>query len=129
MSLTDIPLVNMLREKMSYLNTRQKVISENVANADTPGYEAQDLEEVDFAELVQNGGSSSTMHASSGGGDRYKVIDAPDTEGSVDGSGVSLETQMMKSSETQMEYQSAVSVYRKSINLMRIAIGGGGGQA
>ena len=43
MNLPDIPLFAMLRERMSWLNQRQGVLSQNVANADTPGYGARDL--------------------------------------------------------------------------------------
>jgi hypothetical protein len=38
MSVTDIPLFSMLRGRLNWLSDRQRVISENVANADTPGY-------------------------------------------------------------------------------------------
>ena len=38
----------MLRERMSWLNARQDVLSQNVANADTPGYTARDLKPLDF---------------------------------------------------------------------------------
>ena len=34
MDLTNMPLMGMLREKMSWLNTRQGLLSQNVANAD-----------------------------------------------------------------------------------------------
>ena len=34
---------------MCWLNARQNVLSQNVANADTPGYTARDLKPVDFA--------------------------------------------------------------------------------
>ena len=43
----DIPLMSMLKSQMGYLNQRQKVISQNVADADTPGYTPQDLKSFD----------------------------------------------------------------------------------
>ena len=43
MTLDDIPLFSALRSKLGYLADRQRVIAENVANADTPGYTAQDM--------------------------------------------------------------------------------------
>jgi flagellar basal-body rod protein FlgB len=54
MNLPDIPLFAMLRERMSWLNQRQGVLSQNVANADTPGYGARDLKAPDFETLLRN---------------------------------------------------------------------------
>ena len=43
MELGDIPLFAMLKSRLGYLSDRQRVIAENVANANTPGYQARDL--------------------------------------------------------------------------------------
>ena len=48
MDLTDIPLFSMLRGRMGYLSERQKIISENVANSDTPGFKPHDLKPFSF---------------------------------------------------------------------------------
>ena len=48
MNLPDVPLLSMLRERMSWLNQRQDLLSQNVANADTPGYVARDLKPLNF---------------------------------------------------------------------------------
>ena len=50
MNLPDSPAASMLRERMTWLNQRQDVLSQNVANADTPGYVARDLKPLDFDE-------------------------------------------------------------------------------
>ena len=42
----------MLRERMTWLNQRQDVLSQNVANADTPGYVARDLKPLDFDDML-----------------------------------------------------------------------------
>ena len=38
MDLPDVPLLSMLKQRMTWLNQRQDTLSQNVANADTPGY-------------------------------------------------------------------------------------------
>ena len=43
MHMADIPLLSMLKDRMSWLSARQSVLSQNVANADSPGYTAHDL--------------------------------------------------------------------------------------
>ena len=43
MAVTDIPLVAMLKTRLHWHQTRQKLLAENVANADTPGFQPRDL--------------------------------------------------------------------------------------
>ena len=58
MNLPDVPLLSMLKSRMSWLEARQDVLSQNVANADTPGYVAHDLKPMDFESLLKNAGGS-----------------------------------------------------------------------
>ena len=43
MAITDIPILSMLRTRLQWSQERQRVLAENVANADTPNYRARDL--------------------------------------------------------------------------------------
>lgn len=43
-----VPILSALRTRMELLFERQKLLSENIANADTPGFGARDLKPVDF---------------------------------------------------------------------------------
>ena len=43
MPIPDIPILSMLRERMEWHQERQRILAENVANADTPNYHAKDL--------------------------------------------------------------------------------------
>ena len=38
MPITDLPLLSMLRTRMQWQQERQRLLAENVANADTPNY-------------------------------------------------------------------------------------------
>ncbi len=48
MPISDIPILAMLRERMQWHQARQQVLAENVANADTPNYQAKDLAPPNF---------------------------------------------------------------------------------
>ncbi len=48
MPISDIPIFSMLRTRMQWHQERQRVLSENVANADTPGFRANDLAPLKF---------------------------------------------------------------------------------
>ena len=130
MPISDIPLFSMLRMRMQWHQERQKVLAENVANADTPQFRPRDLKPLDFGTRVQQAGqvrlaSTDPSHiaASSGGGafatDRNSKYDVRPA-----GNAVNLEDEMMKVASNQMDYQAAVSLYSRSMGLIRTAIGG-----
>ena len=44
--ISDLPTFSALRERMRFLQTRQKLLAQNVANADTPGYKPKDIRQL-----------------------------------------------------------------------------------
>src|ERR1700686_4652403 len=48
MAIADIGIFSMLRTRMQWHQERQKVLADNVANADTPNFRPRDLEELKF---------------------------------------------------------------------------------
>src|SRR3546814_10182518 len=47
-----IRIIDALTAQMKHLTSRQQVIAQNIANADTPGYRSHDLAEPDFAKIL-----------------------------------------------------------------------------
>lgn len=134
MDIANIPLLGMLRERMSWLNARQETLSQNVANADAPGYLARDLKPLNFEDMMKKigGGDSATslttddprhIGISANRTTQFAGQDSPDTEASISGNTVSLEAEMMKVADTQAQYQAAANLYSKALSMMRTAIG------
>ena len=129
MGVDDIPLFSMLRGRLSWLNERQRVVAQNVANADTPGYEARDLARpADFAQAldgVRGVGLMRTagMHISAPGATRAPLATevSPDSETTPDGNSVVVEEQMLRMAESRMAYDAAIGFYQKSLNMLRLA--------
>ena len=48
MAISDLPILSMLRTKMQWHQERQKLLAENVANADTPKFKPRDLAPMKF---------------------------------------------------------------------------------
>lgn len=133
MSFGDLPLINSLQRKMSWLNDRQMVLSRNIANASTPGYVPSDLKAKDFASAVAGAlregvRTTHTLHLQGKppAAVSSHVIAAPESQASPDGNAVVIEEQMMKVSETQMAYAEASGIYRKTLALWRAALGPSG---
>jgi flagellar basal-body rod protein FlgB len=132
MSLPEIPLLGMLRERMSWLSARQDVLSQNVANADTPGYSARDIKPMDFKDILKGESSVSTgltttdprhIAVAPDTNSTFENTDAPDTESNPTGNTVSLEQEMIKVADTQAQYQAAANLYSKAMGMLRTAIG------
>ena len=70
MDITKLPLFETMRERLSFLTARQSVLAENVANANTPGYEAKDVEAPDFAAMAAGEGGLRTTDPRPGGRNR-----------------------------------------------------------
>lgn len=127
-------LLSGLKDRLNFLSARTSVIAENIANADTPDYEARDLAAPNFKKLAKAETAAQSLRVSDprhiqGGSvtrSSAKSHAAPDDEASLNGNKVSLETQMMKLSNTRMEYQMASSVYRKALGMVRLAVRGSG---
>lgn len=128
MGVADLPLLNQIKGRMSWLDARQRVIAENVANADTPGYVGRDLKQpADFAAALRTGGGlrmarTSAAHISpAGSAARFDPAKAPDSETTLDGNSVVVEEQMLKMAESRMAYDAAIGFYQKSMSMIRLA--------
>ena len=126
-------IFDLLTRKMSYLNQKQAVLAENVANASTPGYKQLELKPFNFSDaLKQAGAGMATTNArhiipASMAGANAQTVKSKDTEELPSGNTVDMENQMMEVSKTSMDYQTMTSVYRKMTSLFRIAIKGSSG--
>ena len=129
MGIADLPLLGQIRGRLSWLDERQRVIAQNVANADTPGYVGRDLNApADFARALREGGGgvrmvrTSAMHiAPAGQQARFDTVSAPDSETTLDGNAVVVEEQMLKMAESRMAYDAAIGFYQKSMQMLRMA--------
>ena len=132
MGLMNMPVFAALTDKMRWHQTRQGLLAENVANAETPGYRGRDLAQYDYADRSA-GFSSATvttsatqpMHfsVSSSEGSAFGAQRMANFEITPEGNGVTLEDEMMKVTTNLMDYQAATSLYQKSIKILRTAMG------
>ncbi|HKJ74258.1 MAG TPA: flagellar basal body protein [Alphaproteobacteria bacterium] len=137
MNLLNLPIFQAMTGKMEWLNRRQGILSQNLANSDTPGYTPNDLQNIDFSQLVKSNQSASAIHraqlaaaehkgqdnSASELGKTAEEVSAPGRETSPTGNSVVLEEQLIKVSETQIQYSMLTNLYRKQADMIRMAIG------
>ncbi len=120
-----LEIVRMAQAMASHAGARQGAIATNIANADTPGYKAQDLP--DFA---QSYGTWGTMlratrpgHLAAGHGSPVTVARVSSGAASPDGNTVSLETEMVKAVEVRQQHDMALAIYRSTSDILRNSLG------
>jgi flagellar basal-body rod protein FlgB len=136
MDLSRTPLYAMISQRMGWLTERQRVIAQNVANADTPGYQARDLRPQDFSRMLSSlrqrlapastDGNHISPSTTSGSGTRQDPAQPYET--SLSGNSVSLEREMTKAADSAVDYQLVTNIYRRQLNMLRTVIGRSGGQ-
>src|SRR5215467_10159389 len=133
MDLNGVPLFSLLTNRMSWLSARQSVLAQNVANADTPNYVARDMKPMDFENMLagQNSGTGLTLtnvrHIDIHAASEPFEDEARGEGGKPTGNVVSVEQEMIKLSDTQIQYQTATNLYQKAVNMVRTALGSRGG--
>lgn len=124
MSLLEQPYFAALRARLDLLSQRQKLISENVANAATPGYVPRDIDTTRFDRALmtamqsagRSGGSAAAVSTS-----LARIVKSPDSETTLDGNAVELEDQVLKAAQTRQAYETSVALYQKGLAMLRLA--------
>jgi flagellar basal-body rod protein FlgB len=121
-----LSLMDGLKARMQWLQTRQSLVSSNIANSNSPGFRPLDLQPFSFPYRT----SSLALAATSSG-----HLDVAETETAglstrslafetkPSGNAVSLEDEMTKLADIQLDYQMATQLYTKSLGLIKTAIG------
>lgn len=123
-----------LAKSLDLRSQRQVVISSNIANADTPGYQAQTL---DFEGALARAltldekpiDRTNSKHMTSAGevgeikGEIYNQINDVVRE---DGNTVDRDAEMVSMSENQLLYNAAADLVKKKLALLKYAIADGG---
>jgi flagellar basal-body rod protein FlgB len=120
----------MLKTRMQWHQSRQKVLAENVSNADTPGFKPRDLRSPAFGPAGAAAGGVGVQltqagHIAPAGAGRpgEDARGARRFETTPSGNAVNLEDEMLKASQNQADYALAASLYQKSLQMLRTAVG------
>jgi flagellar basal-body rod protein FlgB len=125
MAIGGLPLFDALKSRMGWHHARQKVLAENIANADTPGFRPNDVKAPVEARSGLQMARTSLTHMSIDGAVTNAQQASRRFETTPSGNGVNLEDEMLKVAQNNQDYQLAASLYQKSLGLMKIAIGRG----
>lgn len=122
--------LNVLKTAMMmarHAGMQQAASAENIANADTPGYQPGRL--VPFSDLVA-GTDAGVLQRATRVGHLNGTMDvgAPELVRSSDsedpnGNGVVLEAEMLAAVDAKRQHDRALAIYRSSMNILRSSLG------
>jgi flagellar basal-body rod protein FlgB len=102
-----------LERYMDLLASRQKLAASNIANADTPGYQTQDIDfQFEFASLVK--------------GQQPQTIAVEGLKQKSDGNNVDLDREARMLAENAVRFNVASTLLRSRLKMVQNAIQGGG---
>ena len=138
MTTGNLRLLQAMVTDMKWMDKRQSVLADNIANADTPGYRAKDLKPLDFKDLLGSTSSALSLqtahvslaetnpeHMGLGGAtnnDPKQQKDKNPYEVAPSGNAVVLEEQLMKASQNYTNHAFITSLYQKNINMLNMAV-------
>ena len=138
-------IIQGVTQAMRHLSDRQSVTAQNIANSETPGYRARDVEAPDFSDLVEAVGagtgapavkrprvqltSGMTALGASAPSGSHIILDRNVSETKPNGNNVTVEDQLLRMGQVQADFTAMTGLYRKQMGLLRAALGrtGGGG--
>ncbi|MBK4216390.1 FlgB family protein [Paracoccus caeni] len=122
-----IEMMQMARALGRHVAERQNIVARNIANSDTPGYKARDLEPFETAYHRLN---AAPMRATD-----PRHLSVPDwtpagaqvmsgeTGVSPNGNSVSLEAELLKAAELKRGHDLSLAIYRSGLDMLRTSIG------
>lgn len=103
-----------LERYMDLLSARQQLVTENIANADTPGYKTRDIDfQAEFESMIQDGAP--------------RAIEVEGLKGKNDGNNVSVDREARLLAENTLRFSVATNLLRAEIRAVKSAIQEGRG--
>ena len=108
-------IVNVLQFAVDGVAQQQQATANNLANSETPGFTAQD---VDFQTSLQQ------ALEGPGGGTARVAVSADPAEAATDGNNVDTATQLVAAQKETLQYQTMVDMLNAQFRLISGAAGG-----
>ncbi|CUH86621.1 flagellar basal body rod protein FlgB [Phaeobacter sp. CECT 5382] len=125
---TELNVFKIAYSMATHAGKRQALVSENMANADTPGYHAKDIKP--FKEVFAAGARPGDMVASRGshlngvsGSNMDWAVTTSAAGADPNDNSVSIETEMLNGVEVKRQHDRALAIYKSSMKILRASLG------
>jgi len=119
------PIV-LAERRLAWLDARQRVLAENIANADTPQYKPRDLP--DFAKVMERRAGlamsqTSAAHLTPAGGNPRAFRDRLATDAAPNGNAVSLDREALKVADTDGAHALTTNLHKSWLAMFGTTLG------
>ena len=120
-------IVNLsLRAALDLRYRRQELLTQNLVNADTRGYQPRDLEFEGVLDRALTESSqlrqSDAQHLSAGGPDApalQNIVERPDVTDSLDGNGVDTDRELARIADNSAQFKAGLETLRRRYGLIK----------
>jgi flagellar basal-body rod protein FlgB len=127
MDLTSTGLFTLAERRLAWIDQRQQILAENIANADTPGYRVADI--APFSAALD--GAAGLAPSANSAHDLPPLLQADQLSAgpqaalvtSPDGNGVSIDAQLGKLADTESMQNLTINLYGAYLGMFRTALG------
>jgi flagellar basal-body rod protein FlgB len=123
-SMSGVDFFSLAAKRLDYIDQRQRVLAQNIANADTPSYQARDL--TPFEKLLQGQQltpvQTNPAHLGSSA-DTATLMTQPVTERAADGNTVNVEDQLTKVADDETSSAMVGNLWKTTMGLYLTALG------
>jgi flagellar basal-body rod protein FlgB len=124
MDLSDIPLFTLADQRLAWVDARQSLLAQNIANADTPHWQSHDLQP--FAAALSQASVALTLtdpaHLAPPAATAFGATSVV-AEQAPDGNAVAIDKELVKVADTDAVHELVTNLTKKYQNLVRTAIG------
>jgi flagellar basal-body rod protein FlgB len=124
---TQIGLFDLAERRLAWADRRQAVLAQNIANANTPGFQPHDLKP--FAAALDHANSVTPVRTqpnhlagTAGGAAQAELVERPRTR-APDGNAVTLDEQLVKVANTETAHALVTTIYKKYLGMFAMALG------
>lgn len=134
MDINKLKLFAALNEKMDWLGQRQRVLTQNIANANTPDYKPKDLKPTDFRAALKLADSGNRALRTTATSEKHIMTGAAASpnfreslkrdyrETTAAGNSITLEDQMNNLAQNTDENRLASQLYKKYAGMFRMVL-------
>jgi flagellar basal-body rod protein FlgB len=127
---TKIGLFDLAEKRLTWAAQRQTVLAANIANANTPGFQARDL--MSFNQVLAGTGTMAPVQTQPGhmtgtiaSGAASLTKQRPDVR-ALDRNSVTLDEQLTKVADTETTQSLVTSIWKKYVGMFNVALGRSG---
>ena len=121
MSIIDSGLLNFIETQLTVATRRQEALSANIANADTPGYRAQDVEFSEQMQLLSVSGTSGKHITPLAGNSMVRMFHV-DTEVKPNGNSVDMDRELTEVTKNGLEFITLMQFLQNKLRTLRSSI-------